>query len=282
MSDDTHQTEGHGGQQTIAGPGTEREGPQFTNKVTGPVPDAAKLKLKGGTVEWDGDELQRTERVTLIVDCVVSGVGVEDDLDEAGYVKKTWRVQTATVESIRQATEDEHSRIAVGLFRATARPEALGEPGSPAPADDGDELEPPADIAQPADGEPEPEPEPEAEPAAASDGLTHPDVLPADQIAFGDRIVIPGAQDGVVHEVYDVLPELPDQPKIVRVQLDSDEGEILELDADQEVTGHLLPRDEQGNPVGQPEIEADEAAAAEGDADDEDMKWTGEPGDDDA
>ncbi len=298
MSDDgTHQTEDHGGQQAIGGPGTEKQGPHFTNKVTGPTPDGAKLKLKGGTVEWDGDELQRQERVTLIVDCVVSGVGLEDDLDVDNYPKKTWRVQTCQVESIRQATPDEHSRIAVGLFRATARPESLGEPPSDAPADTGvafdqavadtlreslgDDVTVEVDVALPS---------PDADgPDAGPDEGVKPEVLRADQVVYGDVIVLPGSQDGVLHEVYDVLPQPEGQEQVVRLLLDAEDGEILELTADQEITGDLLPRDADGNAIGGPDPEADDAEAAN-DADDEpaaaaddddpDMRWENDDDDD--
>ena len=183
------------GQQAMAGPGYER---RFDNKVTGPEPDGAKLKLKGAaTVEWEGPELQRRDRITLVVEALVVGAGVEDDTDVDGNIKDTWRVHTAVVEEIRPADDDEGIRLAALRFARHAEPREQGQPVSP----HGDSHRPDDEAADP-----------------------EPVEMTADDVQIGDSIVAPDS--GELRGVWDRAGggENP-----VRLILDGEGGEALEL-----------------------------------------------------
>jgi hypothetical protein len=213
---DTETVEESSGQQALAGPGLER---RFDLKITGPEPDGAKLKLKGGAnVAWEGPELQRRDRITLVVEAIVTGVGVEDDTDNDGNVKDTWRVHIAEVEDIRPADDDEGIRLAAARFRRSGEPREQGQPPSP----HGDPREPDT-----ADDDEQPD-EPEAR---------EPVEMRADEVEIGDSIVSP--EDGELRGVWDRAGggENP-----VRLILDGEGGEALEMAPDETVRAVRSPR----------------------------------------
>lgn len=199
------------GQVTLGGSGMER---RLDSVVKGAQPDAAKLKLRGASIEWEGPQMQRAERHTLIVDVVVAGVSIEDDLDEDNYTKKTWRVHAAQVESVRLADDDELRRLRL------ERMSLVGESG----VADGDhdtvaEYLGRVSSAPPSHGTTEQAEEPDEEPAA--DAMVE---AAAARARVGDLIAHP--PDGEVRTVAAVLAAVQEGGP-VRLALDG--GEVIEL-----------------------------------------------------
>lgn len=194
------------GQVALEGSGMDR---RLDTVVKGAQPDAAKLKLKGASFEWDGPQMQRAERHTLIVDVVVAGVSIEDDLDEDNYTKKTWRVHAAQVESVRLADDDELRRLRLERMSLVGEPEGFG--GTVA-----EYLGRASSATEQADA-------PDEEPAA--DATASPLVeAAAARARVGDLIAHP--PDGEVRTVAAVLAAVQEGGP-VRLALDG--GEVIEL-----------------------------------------------------
>jgi len=98
----TELVEEQDGQHALAGPGLERK---YTTASTGGPPTRAQLRFTGPNIDWDGPQLERQQRLTLIVDVVVTKVALEDKLDEDGYVTQTTRAHSALIESARLAND---------------------------------------------------------------------------------------------------------------------------------------------------------------------------------